>query len=260
MGLRKLLGIGDGNGRDPRIDTVLGTVLPQPGRRIDGEVLFRAGWLKLRIHDLHLDVVSKARDWEGNTVDGDEVPLRPEITWFDVERNTEHRIGFHGRLRWDCPVTELGGRSTGVDLSLVTTIGYDSDDVRDVDFLHVAALPLHEAVMDALLAEGYRFTGSELLATQVEGIDHRSLRTQVFHLEDPAADPAGFPALEVVFVNNVVGATVFVRRAARQFFWWRDKPPAVSFPVAHHEAGAVDLGPRVRDALASLAVKDRAPR
>jgi len=260
MGLRKLFGVGGGNDRGPRIDTVIATVLPQPGQRIDGEVLFRAGWWKLRIHDLNLDVVSKAREWDGSTVDCQEVALRPEIVWFDVERHTDRQVGFRGRLPWGCPVTELTGRSTGIDLALVTTLGYDSDDVRDLDFLHVAALPLHEAVMDALLAEGYRFTGSELLKTSVPDIEHLNPQTQVFHLENPAGDPAGFPALEVVFVTNAVGSTVFVRRAARHLFWWKDRPPAVSFPAAHHEAGAVDLGPRLRDALASLAVLDRAPR
>ncbi|WP_033221156.1 sporulation protein [Kitasatospora phosalacinea] len=260
MGLRKLFGADDGDDRGPRIDTVLATVLPQPGQRVDGEVLFRAGWRKLRIHDLNLDVVSRAREWDGSTVDCQEAALRPELVWFDVERRTDRRVGFRGRLPWGCPVTELTGRSTGVDLALVTTLGYGSDDVRDLDFLHVAALPLHEAVMDALLAEGYRFTGSELLNTPVPGIEHRDPQTQVFHLEDPAGDPAGFPALEVVFVTNAVGATVFVRRAARHLYWWKDRPPAVSFPVAHHEAGPVDLGPRLRDALGALAVLDRSPR
>ncbi|MFD8482225.1 sporulation protein [Kitasatospora sp. NPDC059673] len=257
MGLRKLFGFGGEDGQGPEIDTVITTMSPQPGQRIEGEILFRAGGSKLRIDGLYLRVVGKVKQSDGSTADREWAYLSPERAYFEVERRTEQRVGMKGRLPWDCPVTELAGSSTGIDLSLVTTIG---DAVRDVDFVHVAASPLHEAVMEAFLTKGYRCTGSVLLDEHVPDIEHRHSWIQTFHLEDPAGDPAGFPTLEVTFFSNPVGAMVYVRRAARHLTWWNDKPPAVPFPVAHHEAGETDLGPRLRDALASLALLDRSAR
>ncbi|MEU1133789.1 hypothetical protein ABZ383_28695 [Streptomyces sp. NPDC005900] len=56
--------------------------------------------------------------------------------------------------------------------------------------------------------------------------------------------------------QNVVGALVYVRRAARSTFEWSRKPPSRTFAVAHHEVGEADLTARVRKALDQLALLD----
>ncbi|RKE04990.1 sporulation protein [Streptomyces sp. TLI_171] len=249
MGLRRLLGLGDDGGDPPEIDTRIATFAPQPGQRIEGEVLLRGGSAGLKVEGLYLHVVGKVLGWNGSVEDREWAYLSPSRSYLDVAPGTEERIGFHGRLPWDCPITEVDGRTVGVDLSLTTTLSSGPQrSVQDIDFVHVAAPPLHEAVLSALRVEGHRVADAQLLDSSIPEVDLRHSWIETFHLEDGT----GVPSSEVTFVNNPVGAMVYVRRAARHLTRWDEKPPAVSFPVAHHETGEVDLGPRVREALDQL--------
>lgn len=249
MGLRRLLGLGGDEGDPPEIDTVISTFAPQPGQRIEGEVLLRGGGAGLKVEGLYLRVVGKVLGWNGGVEDRQWTYLSPSRSYFEVPPGAEERIGFHGRLPWDCPVTEVDGRTVGTDLSLTTTVRSGSQEsVRDIDFVHVAAPPLHRAVLDALGAEGHRVADAQLLDGGVPDVDLRHSWIQTFHL----TDDTGVPRSEATFLTNPVGAMVYVRRAARHLTRWSEKPPAVPFPVAHHEAGQVDLGPRVREALGRL--------
>ncbi|MEU3497010.1 sporulation protein [Kitasatospora cineracea] len=249
MGLRRLLGLGGDDGDPPEIDTRIATFAPQPGQRIEGEVLLRGGSAGLKVEGLYLHVVGKVLGWNGSVEDREWAYLSPSRSYLDVAPGTEERIGFHGRLPWDCPITEVDGRTVGVDLSLTTTLSSGPQrSVRDIDLVHVAAPPLHEAVLSALRVEGHRVADAQLLDSSIPEVDLRHSWIQTFHLEDGT----GVPSSEVTFVNNPVGAMVYVRRAARHLTRWDEKPPAVPFPVAHHETGEVDLGPRVREALDQL--------
>ncbi|MFE2558981.1 hypothetical protein ACFXGT_23730 [Streptomyces sp. NPDC059352] len=80
------------------------------------------------------------------------------------------------------------------------------------------------------------------------------------YLDDPGRGADDFAVIEVSLVNSQVGALVFVRRADRDRIGWQQKPPAPSFPVAHHEIGEADLGTRVREAPADLPGLDRLGR
>ncbi|MEV6211394.1 sporulation protein [Kitasatospora sp. NPDC051914] len=186
------------------------------------------------------------------------VDCYPDHQWFEVAPGAERRVGFRVRLPWECPITELGDRSTGANLSLITTLNTDGhSEVRDTDFLHVAAAPLHEAVLDAFLAEGYRCTDVEVHGETVPHAEQSRNFVQTWFLEDTTRGVTALAQVEATILNSQVGALVFVRRADRGRITWYDKPAALFFPVAHHELGDADLGARLRAALADLQTVDR---
>ncbi|MEV7519187.1 sporulation protein [Streptomyces sp. NPDC091371] len=277
MGLLRLLGFGRGGGDDggtreaaaaqdkapPEIDTVIGTVDARPGEWLNGEVVFRGGGTGLKVDRYDLWVMAKALTTYGATREMEVARLVP-AGWensAEVAPGAEHRIRFSGRLPWECPVTELGGRSMGIDLSVVTTVSVrETDVVKDIDFLHVAAPPLHEAVMDAFFADGYSRVEAQLADETAPYVEQRRSWLQNYYLEDPGRGVDDFAEIEVSLVNSQVGALVFVRRADRDRIGWQQKPPALWFPVAHHEVGEADLGARVREALADLPGLDRLGR
>ncbi|GAA3507405.1 sporulation protein [Streptomyces showdoensis] len=277
MGLLKLLGFGRGAGKGdahdntvtdgaeaPEIDAVITTVDARPGEWVKGELVLRGGGTGLAIDRFDLRVTAKCLTWQGISREVDVARLRPAgfENAADVAPGGEHRIRFSGRLPWECPVTELGGRSTGVDLSVVTTVRSRGDDVvKDIDFLHVAAPPLHEAVMDAFFAEGYSRVEARLTDDRIPNVAQRRDYLQTYYLEDPSRTADAFAEIEVSVLNSQVGALVLVRRHDRDRFGsWDQRPPALSFPVAHHEVGETDLAPRLREAMTDLVRLDRLHR
>ncbi|MBW5423834.1 hypothetical protein GKQ77_20085 [Streptomyces sp. BG9H] len=259
MSFRRLFGMG-GRGGDqepPEIDTQITTLNPMPGRAVEGEVILKGGGQGLKIDFLNLDVVAKAYDYDGSVGEDELTNLSTGRYEFTVAPGAEERVPFKGTLPWECPVTELRGQALGVDMSLTTRLEWESESpVRDVDFLHIAAPPVFEAVLDVFGEEGYLVEGSRLVDEYIPDVEARRGLHQIFFLGSPARGADRFGELEVVFLQNVVGVLVFVRRAARSTFSWSEKPPARSFAVAHHEAGEADLGARVRKALEQLALID----
>ncbi|TXS81056.1 sporulation protein [Streptomyces sp. sk2.1] len=259
MGFRRLFGL-ENNSADqepPEIDTHITTIAPLPGHIIEGEVVLKGGGQGFKVDHLNLDVEAKSYYYNGTLREENVVGLDVGRYSFDVEPGTEQRVPFNGRLPWECPVTELGGQALGVDVSLTTRLRWESESpVRDLDFLHIVAPPLYEAVLETFAEEGYRVDGSQLIDSYIPDVEAHQGLYQIFFVNNPA-NPGRFGELEVVFHQNVVGAMVYVRRAARSVFEWEEKPPVRSFPAAHHEVGQVGFGERVRGALAELALLDR---
>ncbi|MEV7238594.1 hypothetical protein AB0N06_33065 [Streptomyces sp. NPDC051020] len=106
--------------------------------------------------------------------------------------------------------------------------------------------------MDAFLAEGYRCAEAELIGQTVPYVEQRRNYLQTYTLQDSTRGVDDLPELEVTLQNSQVGALVFVRRADRGRIRWQEKPPPLSFPVAHHEVADTDFGPRLRDILTDL--------
>ncbi|MEU4795802.1 sporulation protein [Streptomyces sp. NPDC023327] len=259
MGFRRLFAWGsrDGDQEPPEIDTQITTVAVTPGRSVEGEVFLKGGGHGLKIDHLNLDVVAKGYYYDGTVTDDEVTSLTTGRYEMTVAPGTAERVPFSGTLPWECPVTELRGQALGVDVSLTTRLAWESESpVRDVDFLHISAPPVYEAVLDAFGEAGYLVDGSQLLDEYIPDVEARRGLHQVFFLSAPAPSAGRFGELEVVFLQNVVGALVYVRRAARSTFEWSRKPPSRTFAVAHHEVGEADLTARVRKALDQLTLLD----
>ncbi|MFE4425242.1 sporulation protein [Streptomyces sp. NPDC056817] len=257
MGFKRLFGIGDPD-EAVEVDTqILGPVYP--GGDVKGEVVLRGGSRDTHIEGVYLRFTVRYTDYSGEERDYefDSCGTRPSD--FTLHKGEEERLTFSERLSWETPVSELGGRALGVVLSVKSKLhrewGDDGTEV-DNDLLHISALPLHEAVLDAFAEEGYYCDSAYVVDDSIPDTEPHQFLHQCFALTDHAPGPGRPEQLEVVFHMNVVGALVHVRRAAPDVRAWDEKPPARRFPAAHHEVGHVDWHPRVRKVLEELVLLD----
>ncbi|MEU1469952.1 sporulation protein [Streptomyces sp. NPDC005761] len=257
MGFKKLFGIGN-PGEAIEVDTqILGPVYP--GGDVKGEVLLRGGARDLPVEGIYLRIAARCKGYDGEERDYefDSCVARPSS--FTLRRGEEQRLTFSERLSWETPVSELNGRALGVVLSVRSTFRRDWDDDGtevDNDLLHISALPLHEAVLDAFAEEGYYCDFAHVVDSYLPNVEQHRGFHQSFVLTDRSPGGRRLEQLEVAFHMNVVGALVHVRRAAPDERDWEGSPPVRRFAAAHHEVGDVDWRPRVRKVLDELALLD----
>ncbi|WP_225823753.1 sporulation protein [Streptomyces naphthomycinicus] len=257
MGFKRLFGIGDPD-EAIEVDTqVFGPVYP--GGDVKGEVLLRGGARDTPVDGIYLRFTVRCTRYDGEERDYefDSCVARPSD--FTLHKGEEQRLTFSERLSWEVPVSELGGRALGVVLSVKSKFRRDwNDDGTEVDndLLHMSALPLQEAVLDAFAEEGYYCDSAYVVDSYIPGVEQHRGFYQTFVLTDRSPGPRRPEQLEVVFHTNVVGALVHVRRAAPEVRSWDKKPPVRRFAAAHHEVGHVDWRPRVRKVLEELVLLD----
>ncbi|WP_405404220.1 sporulation protein [Streptomyces sp. NBC_01104] len=255
MGFKRLFGGGDPD-EAIEVDTqILGPVYP--GQDVKGEVLLRGGSRATRIDGIYLRISVRYTDYNGEERDYefDSCCARPSS--FTLAKGEEQRLTFSERLSWETPVSELGCRALGVVLSVKSTLRRDwNDDGTEVDndLLHISALPLHEAVLDAFAEEGYFCDSAYVVDSYIPDVEQHRGFYQSFLLTDRSPGPSRPDQLDVTFHMNSVGAWVHVRRPDPEERDWAGKPPVRRFPAAHHEVGQVDWRPQVRKVLDELAL------
>ncbi|MET7647735.1 sporulation protein [Streptomyces sp. NPDC005426] len=257
MGFKKLFGIGSPD-EAIEVDTqILGPVYP--GEDVKGEVLLRGGARDMPVQGIYLRISVRYTDYDGEERDYefDSCSARPSD--FILRTGEEQRLTFSERLSWETPVSELGGRALGVVLSVKSSLRRDWDDEGtevDNDLLHISALPLHEAVLDAFAEEGYYCDFAHVVDSYLPHVEQHRGFYRSFVLTDRSPGGGRLEQLEVAFHVNVVGALVHVRRAAPDVRGWDRNTPVRRFAAAHHEVGHVDWRPQVRKVLDELALLD----
>ncbi|MGW4030015.1 sporulation protein [Streptomyces sp. NPDC004838] len=256
MVFKRLLGIGD-PAEPVEIDTRITPGSGQPGRKLKGEVHVRGGGQQARFNYIRLTVSGTVRTSASAEREREFASTAAWLNDRELAKGSEQRLPFSERMRWEAPVTELGGRALGVVLGVRTTVEVDGKTAEsDFDLLHVPALPIHEAILNAFAEEGYLCESAHLSDTYIRRAEQHLGYHQVFVLSDRMSAPSRPPELEVVFLVNAVGAMVYVRRAAPLTYSWDDKPRALRFPAAHHEIGRTDWGPKVRELIGALGPRD----
>lgn len=255
MGFKRLFGLGHPDGAIEVDTQILGPV--RPGGDLRAVVLVKGGDRDAQIDEVALRVDVRRTGHDGEERDHEVGTHYAEPSHFTLRKGEEQRLTVSQPLSWETPVSELGGRAFGVVLSVRTelVLGGNRAGVDD-DLLHVTALPLHEAVLDAFADEGYLCDSAEVVEGDVPRTEQRVGIYQTLLLTGHAPGPGRPERLEVTFQPNAVGALVHVRRAAPHGRYWEDKPPARRFPAAHHEVGQVDWRPQVSKTLQELALLD----
>jgi len=258
MGFKRLFGIGDGAEEPVEVDTQVLSAAVYPGRKIEGEVVLRGGARGLRVSYLALYIEAKVLGYNGEERSRQIAAIYGSRSHFGVDKGQEERVAFGERLRWETPVTEVGGRALGPVVSVRTQLDIgDHVAESDFDLVHVSALPLHEGVLDAFAEEGYVCGSSYLVDSYIPDSEQHFGLYQTFLLADHVGGEGRPAELEVVFVMNAVGAVIHVRRApADQQQSWRDRPPARRMVAAHHEVGRADWRPDVLRVLGEIALLD----
>ncbi|MGQ4487149.1 sporulation protein [Streptomyces sp. SAS_281] len=247
MVFKRLRRIGGGGSVPLEVDTQVAAGFVRPGETLRGEVLVRALDREVELRGVELKMFAEVKpSYEG--ADAQETICWPSASaYFKLAKGEERRVPFEHRLPWDVPVTEVSGQAVGAVLGLGTKVRVGDDEaVGDHDLVHVAALPLHEAVFDAFAAEGYLCDACEVTDGQIPTVDYGLYLTQTFLLADRVGTGDRPSQLELSFVTNRVGCEVYLRRAAPAQDDWEDKPPAGSWVAAHHDIGRVDFAAEAR--------------
>ncbi|MEU2119433.1 sporulation protein [Streptomyces sp. NPDC016459] len=255
------------------VDTVIADEPVQPGGMLRGEVVLRAPDREVRVRDVKVKLVVNAspalgKDTEVDTESGDVFGIAYPGGAFTVGKGEEVRIPLRYRLKWETPVSEVHGeRVEGVRLAAYTEVESEGiEDRTDSDPLHIAATPLHEAVLDAFAAAGYSCGSAQIDPLgHIPRAERQLSERQSFRLVDTLA-VQGLPRpqhLEVTFVTNPVGAEIYVRKAALHQKEWARKPPYERYAAAHHEVGQRDFEADVNrwiEEVAALPDKREDPR
>ncbi|MFF5923127.1 sporulation protein [Streptomyces flavochromogenes] len=248
MVFKRLLGMG---GIPLEVDTVVQSGPALPGGILSGEVVLRAPERRVEVKSIYLKLVTDApvaHKGDGDGCSGDTFDYPSMSGYFTLEKGEERRVPIRHRLKWETPLTEVKGQKLGVHLGIHTEVEAEGVKAQtDDDLVHITALPLHEAVLDAFAAEGYALRSSRVHTGNIPRTEYHVYRAQGLLLVDERSSGQDRPEeLELHFHTNAVGCEIFLRAAALGERYWKDKPPARRFVAAHHEAGRVDFGEAVR--------------
>ncbi|MER8034548.1 sporulation protein [Streptomyces hydrogenans] len=254
-----------GGGIPLEVDTIIEPGPVRPGGMLHGEVVVRAPERDLEIESISLRLLANAPLFHKGDGDGQgsgETIGHPHASgWFKLRKGQEKRVPLKFRLRWETPVNELRGEDLGVVIGVSTEV--DAAGVKaqtDMDPVRVEALPLHEAVLDAFVAEGYALDGARVYGSSVDEVERHLYTWQGFRLVRPEPTEGRLAQLELTFHTNAVGSEIFLRRFGGKSKYWTEKPPALRYVAAHHEVGTRDFAADVRtwlDAVALLKSTER---
>ncbi|MGW2301120.1 sporulation protein [Streptomyces sp. NPDC001809] len=247
MVFKRLLGMG---GIPLDIDTLVQSGPARPGGLLEGELVLRAPDRRIEIKSIWLRLVTDApvaHKGDGDGSGGDVFDYPTVSGHFTLEKGEEKRLPLRHRLKWETPLTEVRGQPLGVHLGIHTEVEAEGIKAQtDDDLVHITALPLHEAVLDAFAAEGYALRGSRVHNGNIPRTEYHVYRAQGFLLVDERSGQGRPEQLELHFHTNAVGCEIFLREAKLNERYWKDKPPARRFVAAHHDLGRVDFGEAVR--------------
>ncbi|GGY31812.1 hypothetical protein GCM10010363_10980 [Streptomyces omiyaensis] len=253
-----------GGGIPLEVDTIIEPGPVRPGGLLRGEVVVRAPERDLEIESIQLRLVANAPLFHKGDGDGQgsgDTIGRPSVRgWFEIGKGQEKRVPLTFRLGWETPVNDLRGQDLGVVIGISTEV--DAAGVKaqtDMDPVRIEALPLHEAVLDAFVAEGYAVDGAQVHGTTIPDVERHLYAWQGFRLTRPEATEDRLREVELTFHTNAVGSEIFLRKYATGKYW-ENKPPALRYVAAHHEVGARDFTADARQWLGELTVLKRTGR
>ncbi|WUS97845.1 sporulation protein [Streptomyces sp. NBC_00708] len=247
MVFKRLRRIGGGGAVPLEVDTQVAAGFVRPGEVLQGAVLLRALDREVDLGGVELELFAKVTPSYEGAGTTETICWPSTSAYFKLAKGEERRVPFEHRLPWDTPVTEVSGQAVGAVLGLSTKVQIeDAEAVSDNDLVHVAALPLHEAVLDAFAAEGYLCDACDVTDDRIPTVEYGLYLTQTFLLADRLGTAGRPPQLELSFITNRVGCEIYLRRAAPAQDDWEDKPPAASWVAAHHDVGSVDFGAEAR--------------
>ncbi|MFI8321193.1 sporulation protein [Streptomyces sp. NPDC085529] len=250
---------GNDGGPALEIDTILPDEPVRPGGKLRGEVVVRAPERDLKIESIRMRMavnMSLHHKGDGDGAEDGKILCYPTASgWFELRKGEERRIPFSERLRWETPPNETRGERLGVSIGVRTEVHAPGvKAATDLDPVRVETLPLHEAVLDALAAEGYGFESSRVYETYIDPVEYHHFLWQGFRLADRKGGEGRPQRLELTFHTNAVGCEIFLRRFREtEDGYWKGKPKALRFVAAHHEVGSRDFGADARQWLESLA-------
>lgn len=219
MVFKRLLGaLGVGG---PTVDTVLDPAPVRPGGTLTGQVRLQGGKADFDIEGITLELVARVeaehRGGESESV----VPFGRFTVGggFRLAEEEQRDVPFSVTLPWETPVTELHGQHLGVVLGVRTELSVaGAKDKGDLDQLHVAPLPVQEAVLEALGGLGFGFRSADLEYGRIGGTGQQLPFYQEIELVPSPRYAQQVHEIELTFLTHPGGTEVVLEADKRGGF------------------------------------------
>lgn len=236
MVFKRLLGsLGVGG---PTVDTVLAPGAVCPGGALTGQVHLRGGNAAFDVERVALELVARV-EVEHEEGEGEGVVAFDRYVvggGFRLADGEERSLPFSVTLPWETPVTELYGQPLGIVLGVRTELSVaGARDRGDLDPLAVAALPVQEAILEALGRLGFGFRSADLEYGRIGGTGQQLPFYQEIELTPAPQYAHQVNEVELTFLAHPGGVEVVLEADKHGGFFSEGHDALIRFAVGHHD-------------------------
>lgn len=167
--MRASLGLGGGS----NVETELAAEDVRPGESVSGTIVVTAGEVEQNLSGIEIALQARV---EVETDDGEHNANQTfhhlrVVDAFTCEPGSERRFDFQLDIPWETPFNVVGSTTLPrVEIGVKTVLDIArAVDSGDLDPIRVHALPVHQAVLDAITGLGFGFTGADLEKGRIPG-------------------------------------------------------------------------------------------
>ncbi|HCT81473.1 MAG TPA: sporulation protein [Micromonosporaceae bacterium] len=205
----------------PSVDTVLAAPSVQPGGKLTGQVNIKGGDHDTVIEYVSLGLVTRVEVESGDSEYSKNMEFhRIHVAGsFTLPAKTTQSLPFTMDIPWETPITSVYGQHLhGMTMGVHTELSVaKAVDKTDLDPLQIQPLPVHEAILDAFLRLGFRFSRADLERGQIYGLHQTLPFYQEIEFYPSPAYSGRIRQLELTFVTSPTGIEVVLEFDKRGF-------------------------------------------
>ncbi|SBT37156.1 sporulation protein [Micromonospora auratinigra] len=228
----------------PSVDTVLTNPNTRPGLTLDGHVNLVGGEAPASIEHIAVGLVTRVEIESGDTEYAGvmEFHRMPVSGAFELAPKQQLSIPFQLPVPWETPVTDVyGQRLHGMTMGLRTELAVArAVDKSDLDQVNVHPLPVHERILDAFQALGFRFKHADLERGHIRGVQQTLPFYQEIEFFAAPQYARTVNEVELTFVTSQQGVEVVLECDKRGGFLSSGHDTFGRYAVPHADAGRTD--------------------
>jgi len=228
----------------PSVDTVLTNPNTRPGLTLDGQVNLVGGDAPASIEQISIGLVTRVEIESGG---GDHAGMMefhrmPVSGRLELAPKQQLSIPFQFPVPWETPVTDVyGHRLHGMTMGLRTEVAVArAVDKSDLDQVAVHPLPIHERILEAFQALGFRFKHADLERGHIYGVQQTLPFYQEIEFFAAPQYAQAVNEVELTFVTSPQGVEVILECDKRGGFFTGGQDVIGRYAVPHSDAGRTD--------------------
>ncbi|MGR6318167.1 sporulation protein [Micromonospora soli] len=228
----------------PSVDTVLTNPNTRPGLSLDGHVNLIGGDAPAGIEQVTVSLVTRVEIEGGDSEYAGimEFHRMPVSGAFELAPQQRLAIPFQLPVPWETPVTDVyGQRLHGMTMGLRTELAVArAVDKTDLDHVAVHPLPIHERILDAFQALGFRFKHADLERGRIHGVQQTLPFYQEIEFFAAPQYARMINEVELTFVTSQRGVEVVLECDKRGGFLTAGHDAFGRYSVPHRDADRTD--------------------
>ncbi|MFC4145172.1 sporulation protein [Micromonospora mangrovi] len=228
----------------PSVDTVLANPNTRPGLTLDGHVNLVGGDAPASIEQIAVGLVTRVEIESGDAEYGGVMEFHRMGVSGPLELAPKQQLSIPFRLAvpWETPVTDVyGQRLHGMTMGLRTELAVArAVDKSDLDHVAVHPLPIHERILDAFQALGFRFKHADLERGHIRGVQQTLPFYQEIEFFAAPQYANAVTEVELTFVTSQRGVEVVLECDKRGGFLSAGHDVVGRYAVPHSDAGRTD--------------------